>query len=91
MEMLKRMMEKFAETIYPRRCPLCGSIVNRNERICSKCSKEIEFIRRPICRICGRPLYSCSCRKGDYVFVRNVSPLVYTKADILTAAFGLTA
>ena len=80
MGMLDRIKEKIAETVYPRRCPLCGAVINSNERICSRCSKDIEFIRRPICRICGRPLYSCHCRKGDYVFVRNVSPLVYTKS-----------
>jgi ComF family protein len=40
----------------------------------------VEFIHRPICRICGRPLYTCNCRKGKYAFVRNVSPLIYTKA-----------
>lgn len=72
--------ENVNDILFPRRCPLCGSVINRNERICSKCSKDVEFIRRPICRICGRPLYTCSCRKGNYAFVRNVSPLVYTKA-----------
>lgn len=80
MEMLDKIKEKMLDLIYPRKCPLCGSLINSNERICNKCSKDIEFIRRPICRICGRPLYSCNCRKGEYAFVRNVSPLVYTKA-----------
>ncbi len=80
MGMLDQIKESLTEMIFPRRCPLCGALINSNERICSKCSKDVEFIRRPICRICGRPLYSCHCRKGQYVFVRNVSPLVYTKA-----------
>ena len=80
MGMLDRIKERFSEAVYPRRCPLCGAMINSNERICSRCSRDVEFIRRPICRICGRPLYSCTCRKGDYAFVRNVSPLVYTKA-----------
>ncbi len=80
MGMLDQIKESFMELIFPRRCPLCGALINSNERICSKCSRDVEFIRRPICRICGRPLYSCHCRKGDYVFIRNVSPLVYTKA-----------
>ena len=80
MGMLDRIKERFSEAVYPRRCPLCGAMINSNERICSRCSRDVEFIHRPICRICGRPLYSCTCRKGDYAFVRNVSPLVYTKA-----------
>lgn len=80
MALLERIKEKVAEAVYPRRCPLCGAVINSNERICSRCSKDVEFIRRPICRICGRPLYTCQCRKGETAYVRNVSPLVYTKA-----------
>ncbi len=80
MGMLDNIKEKMTEIIFPRRCPLCGALINSNERICSKCSRDVEFIRRPVCRICGRPLYSCHCRKGQYAFVRNVSPLIYTKA-----------
>ena len=78
--MLDQLKENITDIIFPRRCPLCGSVINRNERICSRCSKDVEFIRRPICRTCGRPLYTCDCRRGQYAFVRNVSPLVYTKA-----------
>ena len=80
MDMFKRIKESVMDLVYPRRCPLCGALINSNERICNRCSKDVEFIRRPICRICGRPLYSCQCRKGDFAFVRNVSPLVYTKS-----------
>ena len=80
MGMLDRIKDRISEAVYPRRCPLCGALINSNERICSKCSRDVEFIRRPVCRICGRPLYTCTCRKGDYAFVRNVSPLVYTRA-----------
>lgn len=80
MGILERIKESIAEIVYPRRCPLCGSLINCNERICSKCSGDVEFIRRPICGICGRPLYSCHCQKGDFSFVRNVSPLIYTRA-----------
>ena len=80
MGMLDQIKERITDLVFPRRCPLCGALINSNERICSKCSRDVEFIRRPICRMCGRPLYSCNCRKGQYAFVRNVSPLVYTKA-----------
>ena len=80
MGMLDRIKESVSEIVFPRRCPLCGAVINSNERICSRCSKDVEFIRRPICRLCGRPLYSCHCRKGDFAFVRNVSPLVYTRS-----------
>ena len=80
MDMFKRIKESVMDLVYPRRCPLCGALINSNERICNKCSKDVEFIRRPICRFCGRPLYSCNCQRGEFAFVRNVAPLVYTKS-----------
>lgn len=80
MGMFDQIKENVNDILFPRRCPLCGAVINRNERVCSKCSRDVEFIRRPICRICGRPLYTCNCRNGKYAFVRNVSPLVYTRA-----------
>lgn len=80
MGMFDQLKENVNDILFPRRCPLCGAVINRTERICSKCSKDVEFIRRPICRICGRPLYTCNCRQGKYAFVRNVSPLIYTRA-----------
>lgn len=80
MGLLEQVKETATDILFPRRCPLCGVVIYRNERICSRCSKDMEFIRRPICRICGRPLYSCNCGREGYAFVRNVSPLVYTKA-----------
>lgn len=80
MGMLEQFKETVTDMLFPRRCPLCGVVIYRNERICSRCSKDVEFIRRPICRTCGRPLYTCSCGRERYAFVRNVSPLVYTKA-----------
>ena len=75
--------EKVADLLFPRRCPLCGALINSNERICSKCSKDVEFIRRPICRICGRPLYSCNCRKGEYAFVEDYLNRGYNQAVLL--------
>lgn len=80
MGILEQLKENITDILFPRRCPLCGAVINRNERICSKCSKDVEFIRRPICRTCGRPLHNCDCSVRRYAFLRNVSPMVYTKA-----------
>jgi ComF family protein len=80
MELLEQIKEAALDLLFPRRCPLCGALINSNERICSKCARDVEFIRPPICRKCGRPSGTCSCRRTRYAFRRNVSPLVYTKA-----------
>lgn len=80
MGILQQIKEEAAERLFPRRCPLCGAVIYANERICSRCAGDVTFIRHPICRVCGRPLGTCGCRPGDNAFVRNVSPLVYTRA-----------
>lgn len=72
--------ESLGELLFPRRCPLCGAVIYRSERICARCAGDMEFIRPPVCRRCGRPAGKCFCRRDNYAFTRNVSPLCYTRA-----------
>ena len=55
----------FLDSIFPRRCPVCGEIVNRfdfsltdrkspEELICPECRKEISFVKEPVCSKCGK-------------------------------------
>lgn len=68
------------DKLFPRRCPLCGTILSPNQRVCSSCADGIEFITPPICRRCGRPAFDCVCGEESYAFSRCCSPFVYTKA-----------
>ena len=68
------------DRIFPRRCPLCGSALLPNARVCADCSDGLEFIKPPICLHCGRPVFDCACGSEPYVFDRCVSPFVYTKS-----------
>ena len=80
MGFIRQIKETAVELFFPRRCPLCGALIQYNERICSRCAKDMVFIRRPICRKCGRPLGTCDCGRERYAYTRNVSPLIYTRA-----------
>lgn len=72
--------ENASNILFPRRCPLCGGILMRNERICGSCSDELVFINPPVCRLCGRPAFDCACDGTVRYYERNVSPFVYTKS-----------
>lgn len=68
------------DAVFPRRCPLCGSMIMPNQRICPKCSDNVVYINPPVCRLCGRPVYDCVCDGEPRHYERCVSPFVYTKA-----------
>ena len=68
------------DKLFPRKCPLCGSLLKPNERICGKCSDNVVYIQPPVCRRCGRQIFDCTCRGESFSFSRCVSPFVYTKA-----------
>lgn len=68
------------DRIFPRRCPLCGTALMPNERVCASCSDSLEFIKPPICLHCGRPIFDCVCSDEPFMFDRCVSPFVYTKS-----------
>ena len=69
-----------SDSLFPRRCPLCGVPLLARERICGDCSDDLVFIYPPLCRRCGRPRFDCSCGSYEYHFDRSVSPFVYTKS-----------
>lgn len=68
------------DRIFPRRCPLCGTALQPNARICGECSDNLEFIKPPVCLHCGRPVFDCACNEEPFIFDRCVSPFVYTKS-----------
>ena len=69
-----------ASILFPRRCPLCGTVLMSNERICGKCSDEVVYINPPVCRLCGRPVYDCTCDGTERYYERSISPFVYTRS-----------
>ena len=50
--------------LYPRHCPLCDRLLNREEPlVCRRCAAQVPLIRGPVCMCCGRPLTD-SLRQG---------------------------
>jgi ComF family protein len=50
--------------ILPSRCALCGRILSVDKGICDDCIKNIEFIKEPVCFVCGQPLF-CEISEHD--------------------------
>ena len=74
------MKENAVNAFFPRRCPLCGTVLMPYERICGKCSDNLVYLNPPVCRVCGRPVLDCACDGTNHWFERCVSPFDYTKA-----------
>ena len=81
------------EILYPRRCPICNSIVKKR-LICKECLDSLDIIKPPVCIKCGKKLdserdYYCSdCRSFEKAFVENRAVFAY-KGEIRNAMYDL--
>ncbi len=70
--------------LYPSFCINCGEKTENPYPLCNKCGEEIEEIRYPYCKICGRPLTGSGnnicggCIKDPPPFKMARSGYVYT-------------
>lgn len=50
-----------ADLLFPRRCPVCGNIVDGGRAaggICPGCVRKLSPVREPVCKKCGKGLFS---------------------------------
>ena len=51
----------FVESLYPRRCPVCGRIADPPGGLaCRGCLKKLSFVQPPVCSRCGKQIMSAS-------------------------------
>ncbi|MCR5467325.1 MAG: ComF family protein [Lachnospiraceae bacterium] len=61
-------------TIFPRRCPFCDSVIKPERDICEECESDIEPLGDDVCLKCGRKLivptknYCNTCEKNHFAF-----------------------
>lgn len=70
--------------LFPRRCPVCGEIVEPAGRlICPSCLKRLSFVRSPVCKRCGKEIanaaaeYCADCAGRSRSFEYGVALLNY--------------
>ena len=84
-------MDKIKECIinlfFPRRCPVCGDIVQPlGELICPGCVGALSPVRQPVCKKCGKEVesgqmeYCYDCARHPKPFVQNFALLNYNSA-----------
>lgn len=72
-----------ADWIYPKRCPVCDEIRKRKEpALCPYCRSELQLIREPRCKRCGKPVehtqeYCMDCQKKSHEYEQGFAAFVY--------------
>lgn len=57
--MYNKIIEFAADILFPRRCPVCDDIVlPRGGLICPECVKRLSFVKGPVCKKCGKEVFS---------------------------------
>lgn len=52
-------MRSVLELLFPAKCPLCGTILLRDEKgICAVCRSRLPVVTEPCCKHCGKPVAS---------------------------------
>ena len=90
------MKNSFAETcekgkevlfgiFFPRRCPLCDSVIAYGNDLCPICVKKVPYIKEPACKKCGKQLenerqeYCSDCKRKRHHYVQGKAVFSYKK------------
>ena len=63
--MIKEVFNSFLNIIYPKRCKLCGEVVELKRDLCPEC-ESTPVISGEICDKCGREKTGCVCAKEKF-------------------------
>ena len=81
------MKDLIINLLFPRRCPVCGDIVQPfGELICPECVEELSPVRQPVCKKCGKEVesgrleYCYDCTRHPREFEQNFALLNYNAA-----------
>jgi len=88
MKLVYTIVDAVLDFIYPRNiyCLLCEKPIKTDDEysLCDECRGKIEWIKKPICDVCGKPLdenydnESCvDCLNNSHMFTKGLSSIVY--------------
>jgi predicted amidophosphoribosyltransferase len=52
---MRRMAGRGLDLLLPPQCPICGDLVDGQNRLCAACFGAMSFITAPLCQGCGVP------------------------------------
>ncbi len=73
--MAKNLKEYLLDMVYPKRCPFCGQISEKDNGTCLDCQGKVPCITEPRCMKCSKPIqnketeycYDCLEKKHHYI------------------------
>ncbi len=81
------LLQLFSQTIFPRRCPVCDSVISfRGSLICQDCFHKLSFTKSPTCFKCGKEVisqrieYCRDCTRRKRTFEKGMALLNYNEA-----------
>lgn len=81
-----RLGDGILQAVYPRRCPVCDSIVRqRGEKICLECMDRLKLLTPPWCMRCGKKVeegeeFCRDCRERSHLYERGRALYEYDSA-----------
>ncbi len=56
--MRKQGVNHILQIFFPKVCPICTEVLDREQEICQDCRKKLKYITEPKCKKCGKPFES---------------------------------
>lgn len=81
-ESIDKIIDKMADIVFPKRCPMCDEIINNIDAgslICGKCKSSVPIINEPRCKKCSKSLkderieYCYDCSKGKHIYKSGIA------------------
>ena len=76
--------ETILNILFPRRCPVCGEIVEPpGGLICPACFHKLSFVKQPVCKKCGKEIQDAAeefcgdCTKRRHAFESGLALMNY--------------
>lgn len=87
--MKSKLVNTLLYCVFPRRCALCGEVVELDSRLCEKC-KSNPRIKGERCEKCGREKSKCTCKYSSKTpeYTRITAPF-YFDGNVINAVHRL--
>lgn len=67
---------------FPKRCAMCGGVIEPGEMLCEECGKRNNTLVLPICYHCGRSRKDCVCKGRKNRFVSAFAAPFYYEGSV---------